>query len=77
MADKVFARDARRGSGRSRKYKDGYCNVVKVIRVLEETFVQWRQLKSEKNLPDDDFVARYLLKSAHDRAIFDASKFDQ
>ena len=49
----------------------------RMICVLEETFLQWRQLKSEKNLPDDDSVARYLLKSAHDRAIFDASKFDQ
>ena len=77
MADEVIVRDARRGSGRPWKYKDGYCNVVKVIRILEETFLQWRQLKSEKNLPDDDSVARYLLKSAHDRAIFDASKFDQ
>ena len=45
MANKVFVQDPRPKSGWPRKYKGGYYNVVKVIRVLEETFLQWRQLK--------------------------------
>ena len=46
--------------GRPCKHKDGYSNAAKVIRILENTFLQWRELKSVKNLPDDDAVARYL-----------------
>lgn len=47
--------------GRPRKYKDGYCKATKVIRILEETFVEWRQVKHEEGLNDDNGVARYLL----------------
>ena len=62
--------------GRPRKHKDGYCNAVKVIRVLQETFLQWRKLKAEKNLPDDDSVALYLLDSLQRAtSIFDVSKY--
>lgn len=47
--------------GRPRKYKDGYCKATKVIRILEETFIEWRQVKHEEALTDDIGVARYLL----------------
>ena len=42
--------------GRPRKYEDGYCKATKVIRILEETFIEWRQVKHEEGLTDDDMV---------------------
>ena len=58
-----FAGEFRAKAGRPCKYKDGYCKAVKVIRVLEDTFQEWRKLKSEMKLPDDDSVAQYLMNS--------------
>ena len=47
--------------GRPHKHEEGYINAAKVIRILENTFLRWRELKSAKNLPDDDAMAHYLL----------------
>ena len=40
--------------GRPRKYEDGYCKAMKVIRILEETFIEWRQVKHEEGLTNDN-----------------------
>ena len=48
-------------AGRPRKYEDGYCKAAKVLRILEENFIEWRQVKHEEGLTDDNAVARYLL----------------
>ena len=34
---------------------------AKVLRILEENFIEWRQVKHEEGLTDDNAVARYLL----------------
>jgi len=63
MATQDFAGEASCRTGRlgwPRKHKEGY-STAKVIRILENTFVRWRELKSAKNFPDNDAVARYLL----------------
>jgi len=63
MATICFAGEFRAKAGRLRKHKDGYCKAVKVIRVLEDIFQEWKKLKSEMKLPDDNSVAQYLLNS--------------
>ena len=43
------------------KYEDGYSKVAKILRVLEESFIEWQQVKHEEGLIDDNAVAQYLL----------------
>jgi len=56
--------------GRLRKHEGGYSKAIKVVRLLEETFEEWRAIKREEELSDDNAVARYLLdcrKQLHER----------
>ena len=47
-------------AGRPQKYEDGYCKAAKVLRILEENFIEWQQVKHEEGLTDDYTVAQYL-----------------
>ena len=57
MVTEYFVGDARPKAGRPHKHKEGYYKEIKTKRVLEETFQEWRKLKTDKDLPDDDTVA--------------------
>ena len=35
-------------AGRPRKYKDGYYKAARVLRILEENLIEWRQIKREE-----------------------------
>ena len=37
-----------------RKYEDGYCKAAKVLRILEENFIEWQQVKHKEGLTDDN-----------------------
>ena len=61
MAYRVLSGSRQTRVGRPRKHEVGYCRAAKVIRLLEENFTEWRQIKHEEGFTDDNAVARYLL----------------
>ena len=48
-------------AGCPRKYEDCYSKAAKILRVLEENFIEWWQVKHKEGLTDDKAVAQYLL----------------
>ena len=60
-----------RKAGRPLKHEGGWEKANKRICISNETFGEWRRLREELNLRNDDLVARYLLsfRTTHEQPI--------